>query len=212
MNMTPKQRTFCQEYLNGQNGTQAAINAGYSPNIAPVIASKNLRKPHIQAEIVRYQKQAEEKAVITREQVLECLMNEAKNAENSGHARVAALKALFSCLVIHERLNREDEKERRFQAEMGIYSDPHLSSMPEEEDLDDEEDEEALREAELAEEKFIARVEELIEQGLIAPDTTDIPEELLYPNPLPEIPESTNPESQRPGDNETETRIASAAP
>ena len=47
--MTPKQLRFvCAYVMNGGNGTQAAIIAGYSPKIAAEIAHDNLRKPHIQ--------------------------------------------------------------------------------------------------------------------------------------------------------------------
>lgn len=51
MILTAKQRRFVTEYVKCLNGTQAAIAAGYSPKTARVIASENLRKPSIQAEI-----------------------------------------------------------------------------------------------------------------------------------------------------------------
>ena len=45
--MTERQRRFVDEYLilKGRNGTQAAINAGYSPKTAYSIACENLKKP-----------------------------------------------------------------------------------------------------------------------------------------------------------------------
>ncbi len=47
--LTEKQQLFCIEYLKCRfNGTQAAINAGYSPRSAASIADENLRKPEIQ--------------------------------------------------------------------------------------------------------------------------------------------------------------------
>jgi len=47
--LTEKQEAFCIEYLRCRfNGTQAAINAGYSPRSAASIADENLRKPEIQ--------------------------------------------------------------------------------------------------------------------------------------------------------------------
>lgn len=46
--LTTKQDAFVKEYiLNGGNGTQAAISAGYSENCAQEIASENLSKPLI---------------------------------------------------------------------------------------------------------------------------------------------------------------------
>ena len=51
--MTERQRRFVDEYLilKGRNGTQAAINAGYSPKTAYSIACENLKKPEIQRAI-----------------------------------------------------------------------------------------------------------------------------------------------------------------
>lgn len=51
--LTDKQLAFCREYVVDWNGTQAAIRAGYSENTANVIASENLAKPYIRAEITR---------------------------------------------------------------------------------------------------------------------------------------------------------------
>lgn len=50
--LTPKQRRFVEELpAVDWNGTQAAINAGYSEKTARYIASENLTKPHIQQAI-----------------------------------------------------------------------------------------------------------------------------------------------------------------
>lgn len=46
--LTKKQELFCKYYVsNGHNGTQAAIQAGYSENTAGVQANENLKKPNI---------------------------------------------------------------------------------------------------------------------------------------------------------------------
>ncbi len=49
--MTPKQQRFVAEYLVTMNGTQAAINAGYSPKTAYSTANENLNKPEIKRAI-----------------------------------------------------------------------------------------------------------------------------------------------------------------
>jgi len=49
--LTPKQETFCLEYLKDLNATQAAIRAGYSEKTARHIASQNLAKLNIQHQI-----------------------------------------------------------------------------------------------------------------------------------------------------------------
>lgn len=49
--LTPKQETFCREWIVDFNGTQAAIRAGYSEKSANVIASKLLAKANIKARV-----------------------------------------------------------------------------------------------------------------------------------------------------------------
>jgi phage terminase small subunit len=49
--LTDKEQAFVDHYIITLNGTQSAINAGYSENSARQIASENLSKPHIRAAI-----------------------------------------------------------------------------------------------------------------------------------------------------------------
>lgn len=49
--LTPKQQRFVAEYLKTSNATQAAINAGFSPNFAGQYGSKLLNHPNIAAKI-----------------------------------------------------------------------------------------------------------------------------------------------------------------
>ena len=56
MNLTPKQKTFADEYIkNGGNASDAARKAGYAPKSADVIGRENLRKPTISAYIAEKQ-------------------------------------------------------------------------------------------------------------------------------------------------------------
>ena len=48
MNLTPKQKRFCDEYLIDLNATQAAIRAGYSKRTAYAIGQENLKKLEMQ--------------------------------------------------------------------------------------------------------------------------------------------------------------------
>lgn len=53
-----RQLRFCATYVeNGGNGTQAAKDAGYSHHTAAAMATENLQKPSIKAEIARLQKE-----------------------------------------------------------------------------------------------------------------------------------------------------------
>lgn len=90
--LTLKQERFIDEYLVDFNATQAAIKAGYSESTAYSIGNENLKKPDIKAEIERRVAKLEEKALITKEMVINGLLEEAKcYGEGSSHsARVSA--------------------------------------------------------------------------------------------------------------------------
>lgn len=49
--LTTKEELFCLNYVKNFNATQAALNAGYSPNTAYIIGHENLRKPKISKRI-----------------------------------------------------------------------------------------------------------------------------------------------------------------
>lgn len=90
--LTLKQQRFVEEYLIDFNGAQAAIRAGYSESSAKEIAAENLTKPNIKAEIDKRTAEVSERALITKEMVIQGLLNEAQEySEGSSHsARVSA--------------------------------------------------------------------------------------------------------------------------
>ena len=63
--LTPKQKAFCEYYLETGNQTEAAIKAGYSRKTARVIGQENLLKPAI--------KEYLEKRIANSNEVLEYL-------------------------------------------------------------------------------------------------------------------------------------------
>ena len=90
--LTLKQRRFIEEYLIDFNATQAAIRAGYSEKTAYSVGHENLSKPEIKSEIDRLTTQMTEKAIVTKEMVLQGLLDEARMYdEGASHsARVSA--------------------------------------------------------------------------------------------------------------------------
>jgi phage terminase small subunit len=74
--LTARQETFCLKYIELNNGTQAALAAGYSKKTAKVIASENLTKPAIKARLAELREktgQTEDNTIATvleRKQVL----------------------------------------------------------------------------------------------------------------------------------------------
>jgi phage terminase small subunit len=71
MNLTEKQKRFCDEYLIDLNATQAAIRAGYSRKTANEQGAQNLAKLSVQEYMREKQKSLANKLQITQEMVLE---------------------------------------------------------------------------------------------------------------------------------------------
>ena len=88
--LTPKQRRFVTEYLVDLNGTQAAVQAGYSRSGAHVTASKLLRNPKVALEVRRQQSLMQKKVDINRETVVNGLYEIASNPDANDGARVNA--------------------------------------------------------------------------------------------------------------------------
>jgi len=63
-NLTQKQETFCVKYFELGNGTEAAIQAGYNPRNARVIASQNLTKINIKVRIEELRQKVEDASVM----------------------------------------------------------------------------------------------------------------------------------------------------
>lgn len=87
--LTERQRAFCRHLVTGKSATQAAKDAGYSPTYADRQAKQLLEKPQVTAELNRLRAKVDEKAIITAEEVLRGLKDEAQNAESDA-ARVNA--------------------------------------------------------------------------------------------------------------------------
>ncbi|MDD5629954.1 MAG: terminase small subunit [Elusimicrobia bacterium] len=67
--LTLKQRRFAAEYLKDQNGTQAAIRAGYSKRTARFQAADLLTIPNIAEAVEAGLRKVEAKAILTREEI-----------------------------------------------------------------------------------------------------------------------------------------------
>lgn len=74
MALTNKQQRFVDEYLVDFNASQAAIRAGYSEKTAGAIGFENLKKPEIQAAIVKAIKARSERTEIDQDYVLKMLV------------------------------------------------------------------------------------------------------------------------------------------
>lgn len=92
MPLTGKQAAFVREYLIDLNATKAATRAGYSERTAYRIGHENLRKRQIADAIAAAQAQLSEHALVTAQDVVKGLRDEATlYGEGASHsARVAA--------------------------------------------------------------------------------------------------------------------------
>lgn len=90
--LTPKQQRFVEEYLVDLNATAAATRAGYSARTANEIGAENLAKPSIAAAIQAARQALSERALVTQEDVVKGLLEEARRTgeESSHSARVSA--------------------------------------------------------------------------------------------------------------------------
>jgi phage terminase small subunit len=92
--LTPKQKTFCDEYLIDLNATQAAIRAGYSPDSAKEIGCENLTKPNIRTYIDKEIANRSKRTGINQDRVIRELARIAfVNANDVINMNEATLKA-----------------------------------------------------------------------------------------------------------------------
>lgn len=76
--LTPKQRLFCDYYLQCYNGAKSARDAGYSASCADVIAAENMVKPRIKQYLEGRMQEAIEKAGVGLDWRLEMLKKTAE--------------------------------------------------------------------------------------------------------------------------------------
>lgn len=69
--LTPKQKRFCEYYIQSGNATDAARKAGYSKNALRSIGQENLTKPDIKAYIAQLVDEQDKRRVADAKEVLE---------------------------------------------------------------------------------------------------------------------------------------------
>ena len=92
--LTARQERFIVEYLECQNGAEAARRAGYSEHTARQMANENLTKPYIKEAIQRKRNEIMSGTEDKVAWLVERLTGEAINDENGEATRVRALEIL----------------------------------------------------------------------------------------------------------------------
>lgn len=88
--MTPKQKAFCDYYLQYLNATKSAEKAGYSSKSAFRIGAENLQKPEIKKYIAEKLSEIDKKRFLSLEQ---CLIDISEIARNKSLEIKDRLKA-----------------------------------------------------------------------------------------------------------------------
>lgn len=70
MKLTPKQKDFCEYYLQTGNAAEAARKAGYSEKTARVIGPENLSKPAISEYITKRRAEMDKALIADSDEVL----------------------------------------------------------------------------------------------------------------------------------------------
>lgn len=99
--LTPKQKAFCDYYIQTGNGSEAARLAGYRGNNLNRVASENLSKLDIKEYLEKNMKKLEDKRIADAREILEFLTRIIRNEEKdqlgldaSLQDRIEAAKAL----------------------------------------------------------------------------------------------------------------------
>lgn len=91
--LTQKQSRFIDEFIISGNATQAAIKAGYSKKTANRIATENLSKPVIKAEIEKRNAEIKTKKIADMTEVMEYLTSIMRGEQTES---IATSKGLYT--------------------------------------------------------------------------------------------------------------------
>ena len=100
--ITRKRQKFIDNYIRTLNGTQSAIQAGFSPKIAYSYASELLRKPEVKQAVEAGLAKLAKECKITKENVLKKLWDIANNPESKENDRIRALEVVSKIQKYHK--------------------------------------------------------------------------------------------------------------
>ena len=98
--LTARQLRWIDEFLVDGNATAAAVRAGYSERSARSIAHENMTKPDVQAVLARRQGEVAERLKVTREGVIQGLLDAVHMARSQANpaGMVAGLREIAKLL------------------------------------------------------------------------------------------------------------------
>lgn len=109
MNLTDKQKAFCDYYLESLNATDAAIKAGYSKKTARKIGSENLTKLDIKKYIDERLKEIEDARIAKVDEVMKFLTSSLRGeVEEEVVSVMSTLEGETKPVIIKKQISAKD--------------------------------------------------------------------------------------------------------
>lgn len=125
--LTPKQKKFCEYYLETGNATQAAIRAGYSEKNADKIGPENLNKTVIKQYLEKRMTASDNKRIASANEVLEYLSRVVRGEEKdqfgldvSIQDRTKAADLLLRRYKVFDKADKKTEQLKIQELELNI--------------------------------------------------------------------------------------------
>lgn len=116
LKLTPKQKKFCEYYLQIGNATESARKAGYSEKTAKQIATENLAKPSVKQYIAERQAKIDEELIAKADEVMkfysDVMRGNVKDQFGLEASLSDRLKAGTELMKRYSVANSEDNNER----------------------------------------------------------------------------------------------------
>lgn len=97
LNLSEKQKLFCEEYIIDLNATQSAIRAGYAERSARTTASRLLTNDNIHIYIEKLMQDKKDKLIAKQDEVLEYLTRVMRGEEKDAFGLDANLQDRTKC-------------------------------------------------------------------------------------------------------------------
>lgn len=109
MNLTDKQKAFCDYYLESLNATEAATKAGYSKKTARKIGSENLTKPDIKNYIDKRLKELEDARIAKVDEVMKFLTSSLRGeVEEEVVSTMSTMEGETKPVIIKKQISARD--------------------------------------------------------------------------------------------------------
>ena len=109
MNLTDKQKAFCDYYLESLNATEAAIKAGYSKKTARKIGSENLTKLDIKTYIDKRLKELEDARIAKVDEVMKFLTSSLRGeVEEEVVSTMSTMEGETKPVIIKKQISARD--------------------------------------------------------------------------------------------------------